>query len=115
MKSFKSSPTYTIPAASYKDITITTTSKLMATVMALDAENLNTFSIDLIRSGLTFRLYSPAADTYTTIVWLLEGGGIVLLANDVLRFANTANVEGNVFFSYEESGEAGPRITVTPS
>ena len=114
MKSFKSSAILTIPAAAFKDTTIAITSKLMAVVMDLDGAKLNSFTIDLIRQGISFRLYAPVAATYSTLVWLLEGGGIVLLPDDVLRFSNTADVKGRVFFSYEQSGEAGPGITVTP-
>lgn len=113
MNAFKSSDTYTISEAGSFDVSILGTFKLLSVAMALDAEMLNTFSIDLIRGGLTWRLYSPLADTYTTIVWLLEGGGIVLVPGDTLTFTNTAAVKGRVFFSYELSGEQGPTITVT--
>ena len=114
MKSFKSSSIYTIGEASFYDVPITGTFKLMAVVMDLDASLLNSFSIDLIRDGFTFRIYAPPAATYETIVWLLEGGGIVLISGDVLKFSNTADVKGRVFFSYEQSGASGPAITVTP-
>jgi len=113
MKAFKSSDTYVIPDGTPLDVSITGVFKLMAVIMSLDNTLLNTFSIDLTRGGITHRIYAPGAATYQTITWLLEGGGIVLIADDVLTFTNTAAVKGRVFFSYEQSGEDGPQITIT--
>jgi len=108
-----SSEIYSIPAAGGVTVTLTGTAKLISVVMTLAIEVNNTFCITLVREGITFELLSHEG-TYKDVVWLLEGGGVVLKSGDQLRFSNLANEEGYVFFGYETNGPQGPSITVTP-
>ena len=108
-----SSETYTIPSGGGIDITVTGIFKLTAVVMRLANSAANVYTVTLTRGVDTFVLFSHTA-TFQDIAWLLEGGGIVLKPQDVLRFANTAAEVGRVFFSYEMAGPLGPTIVVTP-
>lgn len=113
MNVFYTSETYTIPAAGQVEVQISSTFKLISVVMALDASAPNVFKIQIDRGGVTYQIYRMSV-TSQWISWLLEGGGIVLESGDVLRFINSANQEGHVWYSYETHGPAAPTITVTP-
>ncbi len=108
-----SSATYTIPASDGVDVSIGGTFKLISITMRLQNTAANTFNATLTRGGIEFELFSHVGN-YQDVTWLLNGGGIVLVSGDVIRFANTAAEVGYVFFGYEMAGPLGPIITVTP-